>query len=194
VGRGSVSRAISQKERELFTAQKGFQKLYESEIAMLREDKSKLEAQAAALGTKVEEYRKKAAGYGGLFTQGGKRADAMYALLLENEALEEALHTQNAKLSAERGDAVRESVRAAGYRRVLMSQLLNDDRIKHYVAEILADEKKLPGTRPDASARPQITHNTTGDRAASDRVPADRVSADRVPTDRTPPEDTIDVR
>jgi hypothetical protein len=35
-------------------------------------------------------------------------------------------------------------MRSTGYRRVLMSQLLNDDRIKNYVAEVMADEKRLP--------------------------------------------------
>src|SRR5690606_36571871 len=102
------------------------------------------------LAQKVEEYRKKAAGFGGLFSSGGKRADAMYALLLENEALEEALHRQNEKLSQERTDALKESLRNTGYRRVLMSQLLNDDRIKNYVAEIINDESRLP---PPNSAR-----------------------------------------
>ena len=37
-----------------------------------------------------------------------------------------------------------ETMRATGYRRVLMSQLLNDERIKGYVAEVLSDEKALP--------------------------------------------------
>ena len=68
----------------------------------------------------------------------------MYALLLENEALEEALYNQNEKLKQERTDALKESMRNTGYRRVLMSQLLNDERIKGYVAEVLADEKRLP--------------------------------------------------
>ena len=95
-------------------------------------------------GVKVEEYRKKAAGLGGLFNAGGKKADAMYALLLENEALEEALYAQNEKLRQERTDSLKEQMRATGYRRVLMSQLLNDQRIKDYVAEILADERHLP--------------------------------------------------
>jgi hypothetical protein len=40
-------------------------------------------------------------------------------------------------------------MRNTGYRRVLMSQLLSDERIKGYVAEVLADEKRLPA--PDAS-------------------------------------------
>src|SRR5437762_601457 len=100
---------------------------------------------------RVEEYRKKAAGFGGLFSSGGKKADAMYALLLENEALEEALHTQNEKLRQERTDALQEQMRNTSYRRVLMSQLLNDERIKSYVAEILSDEKRLPGPGANGS-------------------------------------------
>ena len=97
------------------------------------------------LNSRVEEYRKKAAGFGGLFSSGGKKADAMYALLLENEALEEALYSQNEKLSQERTDSLKEQIRATGYRRVLMSQLLNDDRIKGYVAEIIDDEQAAAG-------------------------------------------------
>src|SRR5207248_5474142 len=91
------------------------------------------------------------AGYGGLFSSGGKRADAMYALLLENEALEEALYSQNEKLRQERTDALKKQMRSTGYRRVLMSQLLNDERIKSYIAEIIGDEKRLalPGARDD---------------------------------------------
>src|SRR5690606_18607463 len=103
----------------------------------------------------------KAAGFGGLFSSGGKRADAMYALLLENEALEEALHRQNEKLSQERADALKESLRNTGYRRVLMSQLLNDDRIKNYVAEIINDEARLP---PPSSARHPLPHEPQEDR------------------------------
>src|SRR5205085_10148847 len=122
----------------------GFKTLYEQEVANLKAENAKLKEQAEQMGVKVEEYRKKAAGLGGLFNSGGKKADAMYALLLENEALEEALYAQNEKLKQERTDALKDQLRSAGYRRVLMSQLLNDERIKSYVAEILADEKRLP--------------------------------------------------
>jgi hypothetical protein len=86
----------------------------------------------------------------------------MYALLLENEALEEALYAQNEKLKQERTDSLREQMRATGYRRVLMSQLLNDNRIKEYVAEILNDEKMLP--QPSAShAAPALPAATPSD-------------------------------
>src|SRR6476661_1464785 len=133
-----ATKLIAAKEQELFTAQKGFKTLYEQELATAREEASKLKEDVATLTQRVDEYRKKAAGYGGLFNSGGKRADAMYALLLENEALEEALYSQNEKLRQERTDALKETLRNTGYRRVLISQLLNDQRIKEVVSEILS--------------------------------------------------------
>lgn len=144
IGQLAAEKLIQAKEQDLFTAQKGFKQLYETELAALKADNAKLAEQVQTLTARVEEYRKKAAGFGGLFSTGGKRADAMYALLLENEALEEALYAQNEKLKQERTDALKDQLRSAGYRRVLMSQLLNDERIKGYVAEILSDEKRLP--------------------------------------------------
>jgi hypothetical protein len=147
IGSGSARRAIAAKEQELFTAQKGFKTLYEQELATVKAENAQLKSRAEQMETKVEEYRKKAAGLGGLFSSSSKKADAMYALLLENEALEEALYAQNEKLKQERTDSLKEQMRATGYRRVLMSQLLNDNRIKEYVAEILNDEKMLPSPR-----------------------------------------------
>lgn len=145
LGSFRTSRLVAQKEQDLFTAQKGFKTLYETELNNVKAENAKLANEVQTLTARVEEYRKKAAGFGGLFSSGGKKADAMYALLLENEALEEALHTQNEKLRQERTDALQEQMRNTSYRRVLMSQLLNDERIKDYVAEILADDKRLPG-------------------------------------------------
>jgi hypothetical protein len=152
LGAATANRAIAAKEAELFTAQKGFKQLYEQELANVRAQNEQLRQKAEQMNTKVDEYRKKAAGLGGLFSSGGKKADAMYALLLENEALEEALYAQNEKLKQERTDSLKEQMRATGYRRVLMSQLLNDNRIKEYVAEILNDEKMLPS--PAEAHRP----------------------------------------
>jgi hypothetical protein len=160
IGRASTAKDIATKEQELFTAQKGFKTLYEQELATAKAETEQLREQVKVLGARVEEYRKKAAGLGGLFGSGGKRADAMYALLLENEALEEALYSQNEKLKQERTDALKEQMRSASYRRVLMSQLLNDEKIKDYVAEILNDEKRLPG--PDAHVNPALPGPSDG--------------------------------
>ena len=147
-----TAKLVAQREQDLFTAQKGFRTLYEQELNTVRADNAKLSEQVQTLTNRVEEYRKKAAGFGGLFSSGGKKADAMYALLLENEALEEALYSQNEKLRQERTDALKEQMRNTGYRRVLMGQLLNDERIKSYVAEVLADDKRLPA--PNSNGGP----------------------------------------
>jgi cell division protein FtsB len=155
IGAWAASNKITAREQDLFTAQKGFKQLYETELANLKSENAALAEENKSLLTKVEDYRKKAAGYGGLFNTGGKKADAMYALLLENEALEEALHSQNQKLSQERTDSVKEQLRAAGYRRVLMSQLMNDERIKGYIQEIMADEKQLPSV-PTSDSTPAL--------------------------------------
>jgi len=153
LGGMAARKAIYDKEQELFTAQRGFKNLYEQEMGTLKITNEQLTAQVDSLTQRVEDYRKKAAGFGGLFSSGGKRADAMYALLLE-----EALHGQNEKLRQERTDALKEQLRSTGYRRVLMSQLLNDDRIKSYVAEIMADEKRLPDS-VDRPALPAQSHS-----------------------------------
>ena len=161
IGTASASKLITTKEQELFTAQKSFKQLYETEMNNLKQENASLQERITQLDARVEEYRKKAAGFGGLFNSGGKRADAMYALLLENEALEEALMAQNEKLSQERTDSLKEQMRSTSYRRVLMSQLMNDERIKSYVAEIMADDKRLPGPEPvHARALPENAEQT----------------------------------
>jgi cell division protein FtsB len=150
----AAARQLNNRDKEHFMAQKGFKQLYDQEAAQLKEENRNLAAQIETLNARTEEYRKKAAGLGGLFSSGGKRADAMYALLLENEALEEALYAQNEKLKQERTDSLKEQLRSTGYRRVLMSQLLNDDRIKGYVAEVLADDRRLPAPPDETTSSP----------------------------------------
>jgi cell division protein FtsB len=159
-GHLAASKLIDKKEQELFTAQKGFKTLYEQEIAKLKAENTTHAQDVETLKARVEDYRKKAAGLGGLFSSGGKKADAMYALLLENEALEEALMSQNEKLKQERTDALKEQMRNTSYRRVLMSQLLNDERIKSYVAEVLADEKRLPSPETATAGAPPSGGNS----------------------------------
>src|SRR5436190_21618017 len=67
VGKQAATRNIAAKEQELFTAQKGFKNLYEQELNNLRVENTELKAKAEQMEVKVEEYRKKAAGLGGLF-------------------------------------------------------------------------------------------------------------------------------
>src|SRR3954463_15210579 len=154
IGSAGANRAIAIKEQELFTAQKGFKTLYEQELSTVKTENAQLKSRAEQMEIKVEEYRKKAAGLGGLFCSSNKKGDAMYAPLLEDGGFEEGLCAQKEKRRQERTDSLKEQMRATGYRRVLMSQLLNDSRIKEYVAEILNDEKMLPA--PDSHRNPQL--------------------------------------
>ena len=143
-GRRAAARTLAERERDLFTTQKGFKELYERDAAELRRQNAALQEQVTVLTQKVDDYRRKAAGFGGLFHGRGRRAEAMYALLLENETLEETLFTQNEKLRQERTEVVKEQLRSTSYRRVLLSQILKDQRVRRYAAEVLADEKRLP--------------------------------------------------
>ncbi|MEM7808400.1 MAG: hypothetical protein AAF561_09840, partial [Planctomycetota bacterium] len=149
LGVGSQKKTMQRKEEELFSAQRGFKQVYDQELDALKVENTQLKEDKESLMSRVEEYRRKAAGYGGLFNSGGKQADAMYALLLENEALEEALFTQNDKLRQERTDAVKEQLRAASYRRVLMSQLMEEGKITDTARQIVGDSnepsRQLPG-------------------------------------------------
>lgn len=158
VGQGNLSKRLGEKEREMFTAQKGFKQLYETELAALKTRNAELEKQTAGHDQRIEEYRKKAAGYGGLFAN-NKRADAMYALLLENEQLEEQVARIQTRARDERDEVVSEAQRHAGYRRVLLSQLMNDDRIKQVVAEIMerdAGRGQLEAAGVAEPARPAL--------------------------------------
>jgi cell division protein FtsB len=161
-GRAGVDRKLSDREQELFTAQKGFRKVYESDIEELRARNAELTAEVQKLTSKTEEYRRKVAGLGGLFGSSSRRSEAMYALLLENESLEEALLQQNAKLQQNAGDVVKEQLRQVGYRRVLLRELMSDDRVKSVVGEYLSDDRRLPAPQPPqtdnirlADARPR---------------------------------------
>src|SRR4051812_48619658 len=81
-GNVAAAKVVAQTKEDLFTTQKGFKNLYEQEITKLKEENASMSQQITALHARVEDYRKKAAGLGGLFNSGGKKADAMYALLL----------------------------------------------------------------------------------------------------------------
>lgn len=154
LGAGSQRRLVARREDELFQAQRGFKKVYDDQLSELRGENAKLKEEASQLNKRVEEYRRKAAGYGSLFKAGGRRADAMYALLLENETLEEALFAQNDKLRQERVDALSERLHSADYRRVLMSQLI--------------EESKLKGTADKGMASATLSDDTV---AADHRLP-----------------------
>src|SRR3978361_588934 len=71
LGALTANRKMAAKEQELFTTQRSFKTLYEQEIAAAKATIKDLSAQVETMKGKVEDYRKKAAGFGGLFNSGG---------------------------------------------------------------------------------------------------------------------------
>ena len=65
-----AGRLLAEKEQDLFTAQKSFKNLYEQEMAKLKQENAELQERLKGMEGRVEAYRKKAAGLGGLAGRG----------------------------------------------------------------------------------------------------------------------------
>src|SRR3954467_15223369 len=66
-GTAGAQSLIARREQELFTAQRGFKQLYEAEMANVMAERDRLRGELDAAGKRLEDYRRKAAGFGGLF-------------------------------------------------------------------------------------------------------------------------------
>jgi hypothetical protein len=89
MGTIGAARLIASKEQELFTAQKGFKTVYEHEQNALKKENTALMEKVRHLEAKVEDYRKKAAGFGGLFGQGQNESSDV-ALCWKNDRSKKA--------------------------------------------------------------------------------------------------------
>jgi hypothetical protein len=131
-------------ESESYSTSKSLKKLFEDEKNQVISENTKLKETNTLLTDKVEEYRKKLAGLGLLnFSGNKKRADILYSLLLENEALEQLLAEQGEKLADERKDHLMHRMKDIRKRQRLMAEIFNDDTIKSYVRDVLSDEGRI---------------------------------------------------
>ncbi|MGK0289935.1 MAG: hypothetical protein ACI86H_001390 [bacterium] len=147
---GSVVASLGSKktqqsmEKDSHNLHKSLKKILEEEKNQLLTERDQLKIDNESLSTKLEDYRKKLAGMGMLnFSGNKKRADILYSLLLENEALEQLLSEQGEKLATEREDFLRHRLQDIRKRQRLMAEIFNDDTIKSYVQEVLMDESKM---------------------------------------------------
>ena len=119
---------------------------------LLEEEKNKVTSKNEDLNdlnlflvSKLEEYREKLSGLGGIFTSSvnKKRADMMYSLLLKNEALEQLLSAQSETLSDERKNILMQQLKNAQNRQRLLTEIFNDGVIKNYVLDVLSDKERI---------------------------------------------------
>ena len=141
--RGKREKKIS--IRESYNSNKMLKELLEDERNKVTSKNEVLNDSNLFLVSKLEEYREKLSGLGGIFTFSGnkRRADIMYSLLLENEALEQLLSAQGETLTDERKNILIRQLKNTQNRQRLVAEIFNDDVIKNYVLDVLADDQRI---------------------------------------------------
>ncbi len=145
--KGSLARRSYRKERTLFrdeqdTFQRKLKKLWDSELHGVLTEKETLQAKLLLLEQRVESYRQKLAGLGVLnFWGSKKRSDILYALLLENETLEQLLNAQTQRVAETHQQHLKEKLMDIHKRQRLLAEIFNDQKIKDYVRDVIAEKQ-----------------------------------------------------
>ena len=141
-GRKSKARAAGERE-EMLTIERALKAFWDNEKQKLENDKAELEQHIKFLESKLEQYRRKAAGVGMMGLRKNKLSDMLITLLIENESLEEKLFMQNMKLKQERDEFLENELRSISYKRVLLSELLTQSEVRREMEKIISDRSRL---------------------------------------------------
>jgi len=141
-GKRSKAQAASERE-EMLTIERALKTFWDNEKQKLETDKSELEQRIKFLESKLEQYRRKAAGVGMMGLRKNKLSDMLITLLIENESLEEKLFLQNLKLKQERDEFLENELRSISYKRVLLSELLTQSEVRREMEKIISDRSRL---------------------------------------------------
>jgi len=141
-GRKSKTRAACERE-EMHTIERALKAFWDNEKQKLENDKAELEQHIKFLESKLEQYRRKAAGVGMMGLRKNKLSDMLITLLIENESLEEKLFLQNLKLKQERDEFLENELRSISYKRVLLSELMTQTEVRREMEKIISDRSRL---------------------------------------------------
>jgi len=128
---------------EMLTIERALKTFWDHEKDKLENDKIELEQRVKFLEEKLEQYRRKAAGVGMMGLRKNKVTDMMVTLLIENESLEEKLFLQNLKLKQERDEFLENELRSISYKRILLSELLNQSEVRREMEKVINDRSRL---------------------------------------------------
>jgi hypothetical protein len=141
---GRKSKAHAAVERsEMLTIERALKTFWDNEKQKLENDKAELGQRIQFLESKLEQYRRKAAGVGMMGLRKNKLSDMLITLLIENESLEEKLFTQNLKLKQERDEFLENELRSISYKRILLSELLNQTEVRREMEKVINDRSRL---------------------------------------------------
>jgi len=141
---GRKSKAQAAVERaEMLTVERALKAFWDNEKQKLETDKAELKQHIQFLESKLEQYRRKAAGVGVMGLRKNKLSDMLVTLLIENESLEEKLFMQNLKLKQERDEFLENELRSISYKRILLSELLNQTEVRREMEKVINDRTRL---------------------------------------------------
>jgi|GEM_PF-581470 len=132
-------RNINDRE-EMLTIERSLKQFWDHEREKLQNEKKELERHIGFLEERLDQYRRKAAGIGLMGLRKGKMTDMLISLLMENETLEEKLFLQNMKLKEERDEFLKNEMRHITYKRVFLSELINQDEVRKQLERAINDK------------------------------------------------------
>jgi hypothetical protein len=141
-GRKLKARAASDRE-EMLTIERALKAFWDNEKQKLENDRTELRQRIQFLESRLEQYRRKAAGVGMLGLRKSKLSDMLITLLIENESLEEKLFSQNLKLKQERDQFLENELCSISYKRILLSELLNQTEVRREMEKVINDRSRL---------------------------------------------------
>jgi len=158
-------------KEKMYTIEEALKGFWDHERAKYEETIGQLNNRIEYLEGKVETYRKKASGLGIMGMGKDKKSDMLMSMLMENEALEEKLFKQNLKLHEEREEFLKREVEHISYKKVMLSQILNNPQIRGQIKGFLKDstdlEKiSLPEKESDESEKEEIEKESNEKEAA----------------------------
>lgn len=128
---------------EMLTIERALKGFWDHEKDKLIKEREELERRVQFLEDRLDQYRRKAAGIGMMGLRKSKLSDMLITLLLENETLEEKLFLQNLKLKEERDQFLENDLRNISYKRILLSELLNQSGVRREMERVLKEKSNL---------------------------------------------------
>jgi uncharacterized membrane protein len=128
---------------EMLTIERALKGFWDYEKDKLIKEREELERRVQFLEDRLDQYRRKAAGIGMMGLRKSKLSDMLITLLLENETLEEKLFLQNLKLKEERDQFLENDLRNISYKRILLSELLNQSGVRREMERVLKEKSNL---------------------------------------------------
>jgi uncharacterized membrane protein YgaE (UPF0421/DUF939 family) len=133
----------SSEREEMLAIERALKAFWDNEKQNLENSKNELAQRIEFLESKLEQYRRKAAGVGMMGLRKSKLSDMLVTLLIENESLEEKLFLQNLKLKQERDEFLENELRSISYKRILLSELLTQTEVRREMEKIINDRSRL---------------------------------------------------